>query len=141
MGKVKECLRQHKQLLTLFTCLAVYCSLSILLHIPCPILWFTGVSCPGCGITRALLCLCRLDFAGAVYYNPSIFAVVLAAVLLLICYFRKDQKTRKIVLVGIAWVMIGVYLYRFFILHAPVLQFCPAKGCIPRLWRWICSLL
>ena len=41
----------------------------------CPILWLTGVPCPGCGMTRALTHAVRLDFAGAFYYHPLWFAV------------------------------------------------------------------
>lgn len=36
----------------------------------------TGLPCPGCGMTRACLCLMRLDFAGAIYYNPFSYLVI-----------------------------------------------------------------
>lgn len=39
----------------------------------CPILAFTGIPCPGCGITRAAKALLLLDFAGAWSWNPMIF--------------------------------------------------------------------
>ena len=39
----------------------------------CPIYHFFGVRCPGCGITRALMCLFKGDFADALHYNPHIY--------------------------------------------------------------------
>ena len=38
--------------------------------IPCPFRAVTGWKCPGCGITHMVLCLARLDFAGAYAENP-----------------------------------------------------------------------
>jgi len=43
--------------------------------ITCVFLHFLGIPCPGCGMTRALLCVLRLDFLGALDYNPLIFAM------------------------------------------------------------------
>ena len=43
------------------------------LKIPCVFNLITGLLCPGCGNTRAVLCLSRLDFSGALSYNPMFF--------------------------------------------------------------------
>ena len=45
----------------------------------CPFYALTGVPCPGCGLTRAGLCLLQLDFAGAFALNPAIYLVALTA--------------------------------------------------------------
>lgn len=37
--------------------------------IPCVLHEVTGLECPGCGISRAILALARLDFAAAFGYN------------------------------------------------------------------------
>ena len=39
----------------------------------CPFRFFFGISCPGCGMTRALLAALRLDFAAAFSYHPLFF--------------------------------------------------------------------
>ena len=38
--------------------------------IGCPIYRLLGVTCPGCGMTRGILCLLRLDFASAFKHHP-----------------------------------------------------------------------
>jgi hypothetical protein len=51
----------------------------------CPFHRITGVACPGCGTTRAVLALLRLDFAAGLAVNPLAFlaaATFLAAGLL-----------------------------------------------------------
>lgn len=48
--------------------------------IPCLFRRLTGIPCPGCGLTRALLCLLRGDIRGALAYNAlaiPIFALAL----------------------------------------------------------------
>jgi hypothetical protein len=42
-------------------------------RIPCLFHELTGLKCPGCGITRMILSLVRLDFASAFRYNPLLF--------------------------------------------------------------------
>lgn len=54
-----------------------FCSLSGLLRPeriapPCLFHRVTGLNCPGCGGTRALSAMLRLDFATAFWYNPLI---------------------------------------------------------------------
>lgn len=43
--------------------------------IGCVFLHFFGIPCPGCGMTRAMWCLLRLDFAGAFRHHPLVFAM------------------------------------------------------------------
>lgn len=40
------------------------------ISVDCPINKFTGLLCPGCGNTRAVMALLRLDIAGAFSFNP-----------------------------------------------------------------------
>jgi hypothetical protein len=55
-----------------------------ILHLPtvCPFYHATGLPCPGCGLTRAFVCLCHGHLAGAVHWHPLapvIFAIGLLA--------------------------------------------------------------
>ncbi len=50
--------------------------------------YFTGVPCPGCGLTRSLSCAIRADFASSIAYHPfgipilaASFAVAAASLL------------------------------------------------------------
>lgn len=60
------------------TALALY-----LLDLGCVFKGITGLSCPGCGMTRAWLAALRLDLAAAVAYHPLFWTVPIA--LLLAC--------------------------------------------------------
>jgi hypothetical protein len=44
----------------------------------CPFHAFTGLPCPGCGTTRAVLALARGDVAGAIGWNPLAALALLA---------------------------------------------------------------
>lgn len=41
--------------------------------IPCLFHKLTGLRCPGCGVTRMIMALARLDFSGAFRYNQFLF--------------------------------------------------------------------
>ncbi len=45
--------------------------------IPCPIHYFTGFYCPGCGLTRMIFALINLDFYQAFRYNPLVFTLLI----------------------------------------------------------------
>ena len=64
--KVKDCI--YLALIIFF----VYGVLTIL-GIGCPIKYLTGISCAGCGMTRAWRCVLKLDFARAFSYHPLLF--------------------------------------------------------------------
>lgn len=41
----------------------------------CPFYWIFGIPCPGCGMTRAILCLLRADIHGAFEMHPLVFTM------------------------------------------------------------------
>ena len=58
----------------------------------CPIRFFTGISCPGCGMSRALSALLRLDFPLAFEMHPLVFLLPVAAIV----FFTRKLIPRKI---------------------------------------------
>ena len=62
------------------------------LAIPCLYLLTTGLRCPGCGVSRMLLALFRLDFAAAFDYNPVMFVMFfLWNLVALLCFWGKPS--------------------------------------------------
>lgn len=55
-----------------------------ILGLPCPILHFTGIRCPGCGMTRAWLRALRLDLAGAMELHGMFWALPVLAMFFLL---------------------------------------------------------
>ncbi len=81
--------------------------------IGCPIRFLTGVPCPTCGVTRALLSLLHLDFAGYFRYNPM--AVPLCAALFLAFHEKLLRISRKwylTLIIGTAVLTCVIYLVR-----------------------------
>ena len=68
--------------------LAYYVFVSLTnIGIPCPVRLITGFQCPGCGISRMLMSLVRLDLAAAFQYNP---VVLLTLPIILFFVIRSD---------------------------------------------------
>lgn len=61
-------------LLNLYTGFAIFC----------PFHKFTGFYCPGCGITRLLFSLIKLDFYQAFRYNPLVFILLIIGIIYLL---------------------------------------------------------
>lgn len=63
-----------------------------ILGISCPIKFATGISCPGCGMTRAYLALLKLDFKKSFYYHPLFITPLLSVII----YFNKEKIPKNI---------------------------------------------
>ena len=81
----------------------------------CPVVLLTGFPCPGCGMTRAAMCILRMDFAGAWHMHPFIYPIIVLAIwLVYIRYFAHNGNMKKwftsVVIVAVA--MIIFYVWR-----------------------------
>lgn len=105
-----------KQAGTFLLILLLYILVMNLTEIGCPIRWLTGIPCPGCGMTRALYALLRLDFSGAFYCHPMIYPLLVFVP----WYFfgntdtPRGKKTRNRLLTGIIILAFFVWIYRLF---------------------------
>lgn len=88
----------------------IYLVLS-LLHIGCPIKALTGISCPGCGMTRAVISVINMNFGDAYYYHPLFFIAPIMFLLFLFDHLI-PPKIKKIIWVVITILFLLVYFYR-----------------------------
>lgn len=105
------------------------------LGITCPIRFLTGISCAGCGMSRAWLSLLRLNLAGALYYHPLFWLPIPAAALLL---FRR-RLPKRVFTVGLSLCGVLFVLVYFIRLGLPgdIVVFAPREGLI---WRLLSGL-
>ena len=73
---------------------AVAAAIIFIFTLNCPFRALTGIPCPGCGMTRAFLCLLRLDPRGAFLYHPM-FPLVIAWPLAFAAYFLSRPGWRQ----------------------------------------------
>ncbi len=91
--------------------------------IPCPFFLISGLHCPGCGTTRAILSLLELDIPAALGYNA--FAAILLpliaiyAVCSLVLYVRcgRAVRVRYRLLLGVAVALLVFGIIRNIPLH------------------------
>ena len=88
--------------------------LYFVLHITgigCPIRYLTGVSCAGCGMTRAWISFAHMDWRDAFYYHPLLFWPVIAAILYLFRK-RKKEKVYRIVWLTLIFMILIIYVVK-----------------------------
>ncbi len=104
----------------------------------CPIRLFTGVSCPGCGMTRAWLSILRFDFKSAFMYHPLFWIPPVGAALWL--FRRKIPNKLFNILTWIAAILfIAVWLIRLFDPKDQIVEFKPTDSLGYRLIRTVTS--
>ena len=115
---MEKCFRNcYIRRLLLLAAMAVYFSLAFYLMrktgIGCIFLYLWKIPCHGCGMTRAILALLRLDFAAAFSWNTLIYAMPYV-----FCYvfFPIDRKIHRRILTIIGIAALINWLYRVLIL-------------------------
>ena len=68
----------------------IECVVMRILNITCFIKALTGIACPFCGTTRALICILKLRFSDALGFHPMIWCLPI-----LFGYFIYDGKLFK----------------------------------------------
>lgn len=128
--------RKYKSGIEALAAIAALCFAMFLLDIPCPIKWFTGVSCPGCGMTRAWLRVLHFDFHGAWGFHPLFWIVPVAAAAALFLRKRFPAAWKGFVSVVVA-LFIVVYLFRMFDETCSIVVFEPRNSLVYRVVQYL----
>ena len=111
-GDTMSFLKKYWEYLVIFAVLVLFAATLIIFKISCPIRTLTGISCPGCGITRAISCAVKLDIRGAFYYHPLWITIIPLIVTLKILSAKKKTKAFYAVLISFIGLLVIVWLYR-----------------------------
>lgn len=95
--------------------LGLFVAVAILLQvlsIGCPIKFITGMSCPGCGLTRAWESALLLNFDDAVRFHPLFWVVPLVFLMLAVSKNMKRRMTWNIMLGVVALCFVALWMIR-----------------------------
>lgn len=85
--------------------------------IPCLFHLVTGLDCPGCGVTRMILAVSRMDLGAAMRANPFLFLTFPCPLFLLAhsaCRWVKNEKISKKTEACAALYCVGLVLFGIF---------------------------
>ncbi len=127
-----------KRKLPLLIAVAIYLIFCTLVT-GCPIKFLTGIPCPGCGMTRAILSALRLDFAEAFHFHPLF---PLAPLFVLYIFFDDALPRGASRGFGIffAVIFIGTYIFRIFFTKNPVVAIDLDRGFVIKSFHKILTL-
>lgn len=112
---VKLMKRDLKQIIPVGVALLVlFAFMYLIFQTNCITRFITGFPCPGCGLTRAGICVLTLQWKKALYYNGFIFPIILLTLMAL--YYRYVKGTDmphvgKMIITLIIFMVI-YYIYR-----------------------------
>lgn len=109
------------------------------LGITCPIRFLTGISCPGCGMTRAVFSALRFRFVEAFRFHPLWILLLPAVASIGYLSFKKKRNARRAVLIACAVLLLAVYIFRL-TMGSEIVTFEPSQGAMVRLIRRILSI-
>ena len=132
--KVVAYFKKNKSTIQVILIIAVAYIFFAVVGVGCPIKYTTGISCMGCGMTRALWAAGRMHFVDAYHYHPLWPLVI---VWIPLWFFRKKiNKNLFKVLVGLTVLaFVVVFLYRMFYGHDHIVVFEPQNGIIGKLFN------
>ena len=102
--------------------------------VTCPIKYITGISCAGCGMSRAWIALLHFNIHEAFMYHPLFFLPPVVVIVMLL-KSKINIKFYKIVMFTMAGAFVIVYLYRMFIGDGNVVVFEPQNNIVFRIIR------
>ena len=129
---------ERKELICAVTAVVVLYTAMESIGITCPIKFITGISCAGCGMSRAWMAFFQLDMAKAFEYHP-LFWLVPIAVIVLLCKSKINIKIYKIIIFTIIIMFAIVYICRLIWSGYDVVVFEPQNNILFRIIRIINS--
>ena len=129
---------ERKELICAVTAVVVLYTAMELIGITCPIKFITGISCAGCGMSRAWMAFLHLDIAKAFTFHP-LFWLVPIAVIVLLCKSKINIKIYKIIIFTIIIMFAIVYICRLIWSGDDVVAFEPQNNILFRIIRVINS--
>jgi len=99
-------IRQNGKAIILFSVIGIF-----YLSLGCPFRLLSGISCPGCGMSRAVVSLLSLDFNQAFTMHPLVFCLPFAVLI----YFKRKSIPEKVMTTLCVFALIlllAVYLIR-----------------------------
>lgn len=134
----KKEIEEHLKLICIF--LVIF--LVYILFTGCPIKLFTGVSCAGCGMSRAYFSLLHLNFRDAFYFHPLFPCPVIFIAVYIMTKFGFPQKAAKAIYGVMIFLFIAVYIYRMVTPYdGNIVVFEPQNGLIFKAIKYIFSAL
>lgn len=97
-----------RKLILIGLCFVAIVLLSVF-RIGCPLRFITGITCMGCGMTRAVTSLFQMKFADAFYYHPCVFLIPFFC-----CYSFCSKAVQKHIIVAGTIVFVLIYLCRLY---------------------------
>ena len=133
VGAAQKLWADYRHLLApLLAVAAIYLIFNIV-GISCPIKFLTGISCPGCGMTRALIHALRLDFAAAFFYHPLWIGLIPAVIAYFWLYVKGKEKSAKVLLIICGATLLIAYVLRMFFAEGDVVVFHPEENLLFRI--------
>ena len=130
--------KERKELICAVTAVVVLYTAMESIGITCPIKFITGISCAGCGMSRAWLAFLRLDMAKAFEYHP-LFWLPPIAVIVLLCKSKINIKIYKMFIFTIVLMFAIVYICRLIWSGDDIVVFEPQNNILFRIIRVINS--
>ena len=100
----------ERDFLLAFVAIGLIFIILLITDVGCPTRFFTGVCCPGCGMTRAVIHLFKGDIRGAIHNHPLVFTLPVIAIL----FILKD-KINKVVLNTLLVIIIILFIVTYII--------------------------
>ena len=101
--------KKVKDLILFIFAVTIFYGILFALGFTCPIKALTGISCPGCGMTRAFISLLNLKPSLAFYYHPLFPLVIIFA----IAFFFKEKIPERVKKYGIIFIIFVFFLTYF----------------------------
>ena len=104
--------------------------------IGCPIKFLTGISCPGCGMTRAVISLMTLRFADAWYYHPLVYLLP-ACIIVFLLKSRIPKKIFRTLVFTTIVLYVTIYITRLLDPLSEIVTFHPEQGFVYRTIKYL----